>query len=120
MQTLAPVLNLEIIESTIVPTLHRMASDPIPNIRFNVAKAYHVIMDVLKRLPETGTIHELEQGQGPQTNGDATGSMQGRHLVEEQILPDLEKLEKDEDVDVRYFATNAQQSWGDAMDTMQG
>lgn len=92
--------------------MDKLVSDDIPNIRFNVAKSYAVLIDVLKRLPSQGTIFDLEKsGQKLQP------SSAGQHLIQQQILPNLEKLQQDEDVDVRYFATTAAGSVGDAMAT---
>ena len=96
--------------------LDKLVADPIPNIRFNVAKSYAVLIDTLKRLPETGTLLEMEKqqqaGGGPLSNGSATGSAKSRGLVTQYILPNLEKLQADDDVDVRYFSTTAAQCWG--------
>jgi len=82
--------------------MDRLVADPIPNIRFNVAKSYAVLIDILRRLPESGTIAELEA-----SSATAAPSPKGEDLINEQILPNLEKLKDDEDVDVRYFATIA-------------
>lgn len=88
-------------------------SDSIPNIRFNVAKSYAVIIDVLKRLPDSNeTILGMEKEGKP-----TTGSERGETLIKEDILPNLEKLSSDEDVDVRYFASMAAKGYGDAMQT---
>jgi serine/threonine-protein phosphatase 2A regulatory subunit A len=81
--------------------MDRLVSDPIPNIRFNVAKSYKVLIDVLRRLPDKGTIQDLESG------SSSAGSSKGKDLIDSQIMPNLEKLQQDEDVDVRYFATTA-------------
>ena len=78
--TLAPVVNTQCLANLILPTLQPLVSDPIPNIRFNVAKAYDVMIEVLKSTPE------------------------GRNVIEENIRPALSKLGDDDDVDVRYFA----------------
>jgi len=67
---------------------------------------------VLKRLPENGTILDLEK-QG----GGTEGTERGRDLVQQRILPHLEKLQQDDDVDVRYFAMTAAQGWTDSMRT---
>jgi len=90
--------------------MDQLVSDDIPNIRFNVAKSYGVLVDVLKRLPETGTIAALEK-EGKSTPGCAKGTA----LIHEKILPELEKLQQDDDVDVRYFATTSAQGFGDEM-----
>ena len=112
LQTLAPAINLEVIEKSILPMMDKLVSDDIPNIRFNVAKSYAILIDILKRLPAEGTILDLEKsGQSLQP------SSAGQHLIQHQILPNLEKLQQDEDVDVRYFATTAAHSIGDAMAT---
>jgi serine/threonine-protein phosphatase 2A regulatory subunit A len=82
--------------------MDKLVVDDIPNIRFNVAKSYAELITVLKRLPNEGTIHSLEK------SGNALPpSARGQELIEERILPNLEKLQKDDDVDVRFFATTA-------------
>ncbi|KAK2736146.1 hypothetical protein FQN57_000877 [Myotisia sp. PD_48] len=110
--TLAPVINLAMIEQSILPILDRLVADDIPNIRFNVAKSYAVLIDTLRRLPEEGTISELEKSE--QTPAPSPRS-QG--IIHRQILPNLEKLQQDDDVDVRYFATTAANSYGEVMHT---
>ncbi|EFE35591.1 uncharacterized protein ARB_05634 [Trichophyton benhamiae CBS 112371] len=106
--TLAPVINLKMIETSILPILDRLVTDDIPNIRFNVAKSYSVIIDTLRKLPEEGTLSEADKsGQA------ATPSPRGQTIIQQQILPNLEKLQQDDDVDVRYFATTAAGSYGE-------
>ena len=90
------------IAKSILPMLEKMASDEIPNIRFNVAKTYQVLIGVLRRLPDQGTIYTLEKAGAP-----FSPSPRGQQLIDDRIMPQLEKLQKDEDVDVRYFATMA-------------
>jgi serine/threonine-protein phosphatase 2A regulatory subunit A len=92
--------------------MDRLVSDDIPNIRFNVAKSYAVLIDVLKRLPDTGTIIGLEE-----SGESGTPSPKGHELIQEQILPNLQKLQQDDDVDVRYFASTAAGSITEAMET---
>lgn len=82
--------------------MDRLVSDPIPNIRFNVAKSYAVIIGILKELPEKGTFAELEA-----SGKKASPSPKGQQLVNSSIMPNLEKLQNDSDVDVRYYATVA-------------
>lgn len=90
-----------------------LVTDAIPNIRFNVAKSYGVLIDTLKKLPASGTILQLEKEEKP-----APPSPKGEELIQKQILPNLEKLQQDSDVDVRFFATTAaQKASGDAMQT---
>ncbi|KAL1995603.1 hypothetical protein VTN49DRAFT_1790 [Thermomyces lanuginosus] len=110
--TLAPVLNLNIIENSILPMLERLATDPIPNIRFNVAKSYSVLINTLRRLPAEGTLQDLEK-----SGGTAPASRRGQELIQQRIIPQLEKLQEDEDADVRYFATNAAGGQTEVMQT---
>jgi serine/threonine-protein phosphatase 2A regulatory subunit A len=105
-------MTLEIIKDSILPMLERLVADPIPNIRFNVAKSYAVLINTLSRLPAEGTLTELEK-----TGKPANPSPEGQDLVQSQILPNLQKLQQDEDVDVRYFATTAAGSTGERMET---
>jgi len=93
--------------------MDRLVTDDIPNIRFNVAKSYTILIDILKRLPAEGTILDLEKSkssEGP--------SPKGQELIQRSILPNLEKLQQDDDVDVRYFATVAQGSIGGGGEAM--
>ncbi|KAI4165327.1 MAG: hypothetical protein LQ342_001195 [Letrouitia transgressa] len=110
--TLAPAIDIDVIEKSILPMMDRLVSDDIPNIRFNVAKSYSVLIGVLKRLPANTTIIALEK-----SGQSASPSPRGQELIETQILPNLEKLQQDDDVDVRYFATTAAGSMPDQMST---
>ena len=101
-QTLATVVSLDVIAKSILPMLDKLVADEIPNIRFNVAKTYAVLIDVLRRLPEEGTIYSLEKA-----GQTFTESARGQELIQQRVMPSLEKLQKDDDVDVRYFATTA-------------
>lgn len=115
LQILAPALSLPVIAKSVIPILAQLVGDPIPNIRFNVAKSYAVLVDILKRLPDdsTSTIAEMEK------NGSTNfpGSERGSQLVRDEVLPPLEKLMQDDDVDVRYFATTASRAWTDSQDS---
>ncbi|OBT60957.1 protein phosphatase 2, regulatory subunit A [Pseudogymnoascus sp. 23342-1-I1] len=100
--TLSSVVSLDVISQSILPMMDKLVADDIPNIRFNVAKSYGQLIDVLKRLPNEGTVYSIEKsGLSP------APSPKGLELIQERILPNLEKLQKDDDVDVRYFATTA-------------
>ncbi|KAF2150982.1 protein phosphatase PP2A regulatory subunit A [Myriangium duriaei CBS 260.36] len=111
--TLAPALSLPVINDSVLPLLSGLVDDAIPNIRFNVAKSYAAIIDALKRIPETGeTVLSLEKA-----GKTGTGSERGDAIIREEILPHLDKLVQDEDVDVRYFASVAAKGYGDAMQT---
>ncbi|KAH8791749.1 ARM repeat-containing protein [Hyaloscypha bicolor E] len=111
--TLAPVVSLDVVSKSILPMMDKLVADDIPNIRFNVAKSYSELITVLKRLPDEGTIYSLEK-----SGSSAPPSARGQVLIQERILPNLEKLQKDDDVDVRFFATTAASSIsGEPMNT---
>lgn len=106
------MITLELIRDSILPMMDRLVADPIPNIRFNVAKSYAVLIDTLMRLPADGTLAQLE------ASGSALPlSPKGLELVTTQIMPNLEKLQQDEDVDVRYYATAAAAHGAERMET---
>lgn len=86
-------------------------ADEIPNIRFNVAKSYAVLIDALRRLPENKTLVEVEKSEQA-----VTPAPRAQELIQQKVLPSLEKLQADDDVDVRYFATTAT---GPTEETMQ-
>ncbi|KAJ9198676.1 hypothetical protein DTO166G4_5792 [Paecilomyces variotii] len=110
--TLAPAVSVDIIESSILPILERLTTDDIPNIRFNVAKSYAVLIDTLRRLPAEGSLIDLEK-----SGETKTPSPKGQELIQQRILPNLEKLQEDDDVDVRYFATTAAGGHEEVMQT---
>jgi len=101
-QTLASVVSLEVIGKSILPMLDKLAQDDIPNIRFNVSKTYGELIRVLRKLPEQGTVYSLDKAGQPYSP-----SPRGQELIQSRVMPNLEKLQKDDDVDVRYFATTA-------------
>lgn len=117
MQILAPALSLPVLAKSVLPILQQLVTDPIPNIRFNVAKSYAVLIDILKRLPDdsNATIAEMEK----QGSTDFPGSERGSQLIRDEIMPPLEKLMQDDDVDVRYFATTASKAWTDTENAME-
>ncbi len=49
--TMAPSLDTPAITGDVLETVLPMVSDPIPNIRFNVAKAFEVLSSVLVKTP---------------------------------------------------------------------
>ncbi|KAI9638176.1 armadillo-type protein [Dioszegia hungarica] len=81
--TMATSLNVQIIRDTVLDAALQLASDPIPNIRFNVAKCLETLAGVL------------------------AGSPEGQEIVGRKVVPALKKLQEDTDADVRYFATKA-------------
>lgn len=85
MQTISPSLTLDIVVAEIIDPLLQLATDGIPNIRFNVAKALEILAATF------GTTAE------------------GRDFVRQKIIPALELQKNDQDADVRYFASRALQ-----------
>jgi serine/threonine-protein phosphatase 2A regulatory subunit A len=80
---MAPSLDVQVIRDDILETVLRLAGDPIPNIRFNVAKTLEVIGGVM-----------------------AT-SNEGMEVTRNNLIPTLQQLQADNDADVRYFSTRA-------------
>ncbi|KAI9512485.1 ARM repeat-containing protein [Russula earlei] len=91
--TIAASLNIDIVCDEIIDALLRLANDPIPNIRFNVARSLEVVAT---------------------TYGNTRG---GKELAQQKIVPVLEELMADQDADVRYFASLASQR---TLATIQG
>ncbi|KAL7463149.1 hypothetical protein ACHAXS_003535 [Conticribra weissflogii] len=74
----ASVMDADTAQLEVLPTLLDMACDPVPNVRFNVAKGL-------------GTV----------------GPLFSRYVYESQILPVLDLLKDDPDRDVRFFANQS-------------
>lgn len=74
---MATSLDVQIIRDTVLDAALSLANDPIPNIRFNVAKCLETLAGVL------------------------AGSPEGQDLIQRRILPALRKLQEDSDADVR-------------------
>lgn len=79
---LISVVSNDIILEQILPFIEHLNDDKVPNIRFNVAKAYYV---VVKKL----------------------GKKDYSNLINNSILPKLKELIADRDPDVRYFANDS-------------
>lgn len=82
-QAITPSLTVEVLRDDVLETVLRLAGDPIPNIRFNVAKTLEVISIVM------------------------AGSEAGAEVTEKSLLPTLQQLQADNDADVRYFSGRA-------------
>ena len=80
---MAEALPADTVRDSVLPTVIELSSDPIPNIRFNVAKSLETMIPMLKQ---------------NQAMLDMVSSM---------AKPTLEKLSSDPDVDVRFFANRA-------------
>ncbi|KAK7206537.1 armadillo-type protein [Myxozyma melibiosi] len=93
--TLAGEVTVDVIKNSIVPFLDGMVNDPIPNIRFTVARSY-----------ESVTLLAKEKAADDEERG-AVATM-----IEEVVKPSLEKLKTDEDVDVRFYADKSLKAIG--------
>lgn len=80
---MSEVANAEVIKDFIIPTCVRLSSDPVPNIRFNVAKTFAKLIPIVKKLDNFAKGHN------------------------EQIKSALVKLNEDNDVDVRFYSQKA-------------
>ena len=74
------MVGQDVVSNTMLPLVIRMAQDPVPNIRFNVAKTLHGLIPLLD------------------TN-----------VVQTRVKPALSKLFDDTDRDVKFFASQALQ-----------
>ncbi|KAI8372723.1 armadillo-type protein [Radiomyces spectabilis] len=81
--TMGPSLTTDIIKESVLPTVLALVDDPIPNVRFNVAKSLEVLTPMLRQ-------------------NEATNE-----LVQSKVAPVLQKLNSDADGDVRWFAERA-------------
>ncbi|CAO3692720.1 unnamed protein product [Rhizopus stolonifer] len=81
--TISVSLSPEIVADKILPTVVGLVEDPIPNVRFNVAKSLEVLTPILKQSPGT------------------------EQLLSTTVNEALQKLTKDTDVDVKWFAEKA-------------
>jgi len=75
------VVGAPAIVNNILPVTLSLVNDPIPNIRFNVAKALE------RMIPSLAPTHKA--------------------VLDQQVKPALERLAADQDPDVRFFAAQA-------------
>lgn len=89
---LIPVVDVNIIVTKIIPFINDLVNDPVPNIRFNIAKSYLVLAEALAAVPSENV----------------------SKLLSVEVLPHLETLSNDSDVDVRFYANKSIQGIRDA------
>lgn len=133
---LIPVIDTETMNESIIPFLNNLMNDPIPNIRFNIAKTFKVLVQAYlkpeypledseeeskgsKDTKESKEKDEKKEIKDTETEKDAApvkkrGPLGPRadldtikDLIDNTIVPNLEKLADDNDVDVRYFANKS-------------
>ena len=78
---LAQSCGSELTQKVMLPTVLGLASDPVANVRFNVAKTLQKICPVV-----------------------------GSSALQSQVKPCLEKLNQDSDADVKFFSIEALES----------
>lgn len=71
----------------------------------------------MKRIPDDPNATIVDMEKNHVTN--FPGSERGQQLIRDEIMPPLEKLMQDDDVDVRYFATTASKAWTDTETAME-
>ena len=79
---MASVVTPEVIQQQLLPILTQLVTDPIPNIRFNVAKSLEVVITVLKK-------HQMQ------------------NIINDTVRPLLQKLEEDADAEVKFYSKRA-------------
>mmetsp|Transcript_2412 Transcript_2412/g.5139 ORF Transcript_2412/g.5139 Transcript_2412/m.5139 type:complete len:591 (+) Transcript_2412:70-1842(+) len=77
--TLAEVVGVALLEKHLVPIVIKLASDTVPNVRFNAAKTIQAMHKASSTAP----------------------------AIEKDLLPCLKRLVADEDPDVKFFAQKA-------------
>ncbi|SCU82019.1 LAFA_0C08592g1_1 [Lachancea sp. 'fantastica'] len=81
---LVPVVSNDVITQKVLPFINHLTEDAVPNIRFNVAKSYVSVVESL-----------------------CADKGKNKDLIQNTIVTSLEKLTQDDDVDVRFFATES-------------
>jgi serine/threonine-protein phosphatase 2A regulatory subunit A len=81
-QTIAHAVNGDSLKEVVVPSVSALATDPIPNIRFNVAKSLEQIIPLAKKADINSTLTDV-------------------------IKPALTKMMEDPDNEVRFYSHRA-------------
>ncbi|ANB13744.1 protein phosphatase 2A structural subunit TPD3 [Sugiyamaella lignohabitans] len=130
--TLIPVMDQAAITDSILPFIINLTDDAIPNIRFNIAKSFKVLAETCLTWTDGGDEQDSATTTGPaspaaaktdsasSTTEPSTGTSEStaatankpvsplaKQIITETIIPRLEKLTGDSDVDVRYFANKS-------------
>lgn len=87
-------MPIDVIATYIIPLINELERDPIPNIRFNVAKTH-------QRTPLLQTVAYTELI--PLLRDDPNGVT----LLNDIVKPSLLRLKDDSDGDVRFYANQA-------------
>lgn len=89
--SLIPVIDYKVLIDKVLPFINGLINDSVPNIRFNVAKSYLILVESL--------INKKKSGQLSETNDQEL-----KKFIDSQVLSNLQKLENDDDVDVRFYS----------------
>lgn len=81
------VVSLAALRTHFLPVLEQLASDPIANVRFGVARTLQTLIPVLA--------------------ASSTGNAEIREALSKTVIPLLQQLQRDNDVDVHDYATEA-------------
>jgi serine/threonine-protein phosphatase 2A regulatory subunit A len=95
--SLIPVIDYQTVINRALPFVNDLINDGVPNIRFNVAKSYLV---AVKSLVKDEDVDDEKV----------------QKLINSGLLQNLQKLQTDEDVDVRFFASKSIQEINDLID----
>lgn len=120
---LIQVLDDDAITEMILPFVIHLGDDPIPNIRFNVAKTLNIIaqsylptLEPEENKEDKDMVDVKDSKDEPKTSPltitkkkpvRTEPSSQAEGVLKESIVPELEKMTEDSDVDVRYFASKS-------------
>ncbi|KAJ5499901.1 protein phosphatase PP2A regulatory subunit A [Penicillium expansum] len=118
LKKLTEVFGVEWSKASIIPKVMAMGQHPNYLYRMTTCFAvstltpvsYAVLIATLRRLPADKTLVEVEKSEEA-----IAPSPKSLELIQSRVVPSLEKLQEDDDVDVRYFATTA----GGNQDEMQ-
>ncbi|KAK9470092.1 armadillo-type protein [Dipodascopsis tothii] len=114
--SLAPVVSYDVIKDDILPFLNSMVGDSIPNIRFNIARSYEIVVRLLREKavggdkagapakPDAEPEAMIQDTAKDLTPEEAARLDAANDVIRTLVVPNLEKLKDDADVDVRYFA----------------
>lgn len=107
--TLIPVLDEEVITDSVLPFIINLIDDPIPNIRFNIAKTFKVLVETFLHVENVEEPGEEGATTAVTTTTKQTSppSARAKEIIVDTIIPRLEKMTEDQDVDVRYFSTKS-------------
>ncbi|KAI5959151.1 TPD3 [Candida pseudojiufengensis] len=101
--SLIPVIDYSILVEKVLPFMNNLITDSVPNIRFNVAKSYLILVESL--IKNKNSTNENQNSNSNQNQIEEEEEL--KKLINLQILSNLEKLESDDDIDVRFYSTKS-------------